>query len=141
MEPLVAHDVLPAWVLDLASGVADVPGVEIYMDALPFPGRAGGTRFTTTEEDRGIICESSFNSATNEVIRRGTALIQARDKQTFSRRTVEHSEVKVSGFSKVIGENDLFFKLKHRDAGAIEGHLRLLSLGLELVKDGRGHAA
>jgi hypothetical protein len=65
MEPLGPHDVLPAWEVAFPSGVADVPDVEIYMDALPLPGRTGGTRFTTTEEDLGITCESSFNSATS----------------------------------------------------------------------------
>jgi hypothetical protein len=63
-EPLDGHDVLPAWLLGLDdSGVPDVPGVAIYMAALPFPGRAGGIRFTTTEVDLGITCESSLNSA------------------------------------------------------------------------------
>ena len=61
--------------------------------------------------------------------------------QTFSRRAVEYKEVKVGGFAKVIGEDDFFFKIKHRDTGAIEGHLRLFPLRLELVKDGRGHMA
>jgi hypothetical protein len=43
--------------------------------------------------------------------------------QTFSRRAIEYNEVKVAGFAKVIGEDDFFFKIKHRDTGAIEGHL------------------
>ena len=63
-EPLDGQDVLPAWLLGLDdSGVADVPGAPIYIAALPFPGRAGGIRFTTTEVDLGITCESSLNSA------------------------------------------------------------------------------
>ena len=63
MEPLPPQDELPAWLLGFDSGVDDVPGAPIYMAALPFPGRAEGTRFTTTEEDLGTICESSLSSA------------------------------------------------------------------------------
>jgi hypothetical protein len=63
MGPLPVQDELPAWLLGLDSGVADVPEPPIYMAALPFPGRAGGIRFTTTEEDLGTICESSLSSA------------------------------------------------------------------------------
>jgi len=62
-------------------------------------------------------------------------------ERTFSGRTVEHNEVKIASFAKVIGEDNIFFKFEHGDTGAIEGHLRLLSLRLELVKDGRGHEA
>ena len=72
MEPLPPHDVLPGWLLDLDSGPADEPGAPMYMAALPFPGRTGGTRFTTTEEDLGIICESSLNSARNDLFRATT---------------------------------------------------------------------
>jgi hypothetical protein len=39
------------------------PVLFAYIDALPFPGRAAGRRFTITDEDRGIICESSLNSS------------------------------------------------------------------------------
>jgi hypothetical protein len=63
MEPLPVQDELPGWLLGFDSEVADVPGAPIYMAALPFPGRAEGIRFTTTEEDLGIICESSLSSA------------------------------------------------------------------------------
>ena len=63
MEPLVVQDELPGWLLGFDSEVADVPGAPIYMAALPFPGRAEGIRFTTTEEDLGIVCESSLSSA------------------------------------------------------------------------------
>ena len=63
MEPLAVQDELPGWLLDFDSDVADVPGAPIYMAALPFPGRAEGIRFTITEEDLGIVCESSFSSA------------------------------------------------------------------------------
>jgi hypothetical protein len=86
MEPLAVQDELPGWLLDFDSGVADVPGAPIYMAALPFPGRAGGIRFTTTEEDLGIICESSLSSArirgcedmsaTNGYVGDGTDLLQ-----------------------------------------------------------------
>jgi hypothetical protein len=72
MEPLGPHDVLPGWLLGFDSGAADAPGAPMYMAALPFPGRAGGTRFTTTDEDLGIICESSLNSARNDVLRATT---------------------------------------------------------------------
>lgn len=41
-------------------GAPAVPA--IYMEALPLPGRADGSRLTTTDEERGIICESSLNS-------------------------------------------------------------------------------
>ena len=63
MEPLPVQDELPGWLLGLDSGVADVPGAPMYIAALPFPGRAEGIRFTTTEEDLGIVCESSLSSA------------------------------------------------------------------------------
>jgi hypothetical protein len=63
MEPLAGQDELPGWLLGFDSAVADVPGPPIYIAALPFPGRTEGTRFTTTEEDLGIICESSLSSA------------------------------------------------------------------------------
>ncbi len=63
MEPLPVQDELPGWLLGLDSGVADVPEAPIYMAALPFPGRTEGIRFTTTEEDLGIVCESSLSSA------------------------------------------------------------------------------
>jgi hypothetical protein len=66
MEPLLCQEVLPAWPFELGSGVADVPGVPIYIAALPFPGRADGTRFTTTEEDLGTTYESSLSSARSE---------------------------------------------------------------------------
>ena len=33
-----------------------------YMEALPLPARAAGRRLTTTEEERGMIWESSLNS-------------------------------------------------------------------------------
>jgi len=62
MEPLAGQDALPGWLLGFDSGVADVPGAAIYIAAFPFPGRAGGIRFTTTEEDLGITCESSLSS-------------------------------------------------------------------------------
>jgi hypothetical protein len=65
-EPLDGQDVPAGWLLDLESGVADVPGAAIYMAALPFPGRTGGIRFTTTEEDLGTTCVSSLNSARSE---------------------------------------------------------------------------
>lgn len=38
------------------------PAAPIYIDALPFPGRAAGKRLTMTDEERGMIWESSFNS-------------------------------------------------------------------------------
>lgn len=63
MGPLPVQDELPAWLLGFDSGVADIPEAPIYMAALPFPGRAGGIRFTTTEEDLGTMCESSLSSA------------------------------------------------------------------------------
>ena len=62
MEPLDDQDALPGWLLGFDSGVADVPGAPIYMAALPLPGRAGGIRFTTIDEDLGITCESSLSS-------------------------------------------------------------------------------
>ena len=34
-----------------------------YIDALPFPGLDAGSRFTITDEDRGIKKESSLNSS------------------------------------------------------------------------------
>lgn len=33
-----------------------------YIEAFPFPGRAAGRRLTITEDERGIICESSLCS-------------------------------------------------------------------------------
>jgi hypothetical protein len=61
IEPFPDH-VLPAALVDLESRVAVAPGPATYIAALPFPGRVGGTRFTTTDDDRGMICESSLNS-------------------------------------------------------------------------------
>jgi len=72
MEPLPPHGMLPDWLLGFNSGVADVPGAPMYIAALPLPGRAGGTRFTTTEEDLGTICESSLNSARDDVFKATT---------------------------------------------------------------------
>ena len=57
------------------------------MAALPFPGRAGGIRFTITEEDLGIVCESSLSSAKDARMRgyeRGQTII-SRLGQTFCR--------------------------------------------------------
>lgn len=46
-------------------GIAPFPLVPArYMAAFPFPGRCDGKRFTMTEEDRGIIWESSLHSKT-----------------------------------------------------------------------------
>lgn len=61
MEPFPDH-VPPAALVGFESGVAVAPGPATYIAALPFPGRVGGTRFTTTDDDRGMICESSLNS-------------------------------------------------------------------------------
>ena len=66
MEPLPDH-VLPAALVGFESGVAVAPGPATYIAALPFPGRVGGTRLTTTEDDRGMICESSLNSGDEPV--------------------------------------------------------------------------
>jgi hypothetical protein len=82
IEPLPDQDVLPGWLLDFDSEVVDVPEAPIYIAALPFPGRVRGTRFTTTEEDLGMVCESSFNSVRNEGIR-STTLHLMGEKQTF----------------------------------------------------------
>jgi hypothetical protein len=62
MEPFPDHEP-PAAPVGFESGVPVAPGPATYIAALPFPGRVGGTRFTTTDEDRGMICESSLNSA------------------------------------------------------------------------------
>lgn len=61
IEPLPDH-VFPPALVGFDSGVDVAPGPATYIAALPFPGRAGGTRLTTTEDDRGMICESSLNS-------------------------------------------------------------------------------
>ena len=61
MEPLPDH-ALPAALVGFESEVAVAPGPATYIAALPFPGRVGGTRLTTTEDDRGMSCESSLNS-------------------------------------------------------------------------------
>ena len=61
IEPLPDH-VFPAELVGFDSGVTVTPGPATYIAALPFPGRVGGTRLTTTEVDRGMICESSLNS-------------------------------------------------------------------------------
>jgi hypothetical protein len=83
MEPFPPHDILPGWLLGFDSGFADVPGAPMYIAALPFPGRAGGTRFTTTEEDLGIICESSLNSVRDDAFK-ATTLGQRWNRRTFS---------------------------------------------------------
>jgi hypothetical protein len=36
---------------------------DMYIAALPFPGRAAGKRLAITEDDRGITCESFIYSA------------------------------------------------------------------------------
>jgi hypothetical protein len=61
IEPFPDH-VFPPALVGFDSGVAVAPGPVTYIAALPFPGRAGGIRLTTTEDDRGMICESSLNS-------------------------------------------------------------------------------
>lgn len=39
----------------------------MYIAAFPFPGRDEGRRFTMTEDERGIIVESSLNSGEEHV--------------------------------------------------------------------------
>ena len=34
----------------------------MYIEAFPLPGLTAGIRFTTTEDERGMICESSLSS-------------------------------------------------------------------------------
>ncbi len=84
MEPLDDQDALPGWLLGFDSGVADVPGAPIYMAALPLPGRAGGIRFTTTDEDLGITCESSLSS-TRIIEEMSATMVIWGMGQTFSR--------------------------------------------------------
>ena len=51
----------------------------------------------------------------------------------------ENNKVKVIGLSEVISKNNLLLEVEDGDAGAVEGHPRLILLGLEFVKDGRCH--
>lgn len=66
MAPL-CHALLLAGPPPLCLCVGSEMGTEavvpaIYIAALPLPGRADGSRLTITEDERGMICESSLNS-------------------------------------------------------------------------------
>lgn len=52
----------PARVTGSDVGIEGPPPLPMYIAAFPFPGRDEGRRFTMTEDERGIIVESSLNS-------------------------------------------------------------------------------
>jgi len=65
MAPLCHVDVAvdaPARVTGSDVGIEGPLPLPMYIAAFPFPGRDEGRRFTMTEDERGIIVESSLNS-------------------------------------------------------------------------------
>ena len=60
-------------------------------------------------------------------------------KLTFVRGIVEEGQIEVISLTQIVRQDDLFLEVEHRDAGAIEGHLGLVSTGSKFVKHGGCH--
>ena len=111
-----------------------------YIEAFPFPGREAGRRLTITEDERGIIWESSLCSTVGR-----TGKYSGFGEIFFSRilalfgGSIEDMKVKVIGLTHIVGEYDFTLQIKDGYASAVEGHSRLVLPWTEFVKNRRCH--
>lgn len=89
-----------------------------YMDAFPLPGRAAGSLFTTTDDERGMIWESSLNSMWH-----CQGLSDASDRKrrlTLLGCRIEYMEVKIVRLTHVVGKNYFTLQIEDRYTSSIE---------------------
>jgi len=94
----------------------------MYIDAFPFPGLAAGTRLTITNEDLGIICESSLYSAP---IMSYCDCCKKLERTLFC-VAIDNDQVEVIGLTHIVGKDDIPFQVENGYTGAIKGHSRLV---------------
>ena len=141
MAPLCHVDVagvVPARMTGSDVGIEEPLPPLIYIAAFPFPGLDEGRRFTMTEDERGIIVESSLNSGGH------VTSVALRDRNwsrrlTLLGRGIVDRQVKVVCLTHVVGENDFTLQIEDRDTRAIEGNPRFVLPRIKLVKDRRCH--
>jgi hypothetical protein len=126
----------PARVMGSDVGIEGPLPPLMYIAAFPFPGRDEGRRFTMTEEERGMIVESSFNSG-GHVVCQGS--YETKGQLTLLGRSIVDEQVKVVCLTHVVGQNDFTLQIEDRDTRAIEGNPGFVLSGIKLVKDRRCH--
>lgn len=101
---------------------------DTYIEAFPLPGRAAGIRLTMTDDDRGIIVESSLYSVQPQALSAIAWEEKGRYGLTLLCRSIVHVEVKVIRLTHIVRKYNFSFEVKDRYTSAIECHSRLVLL-------------